>query len=743
MRRPIHTFPSTQEILSGISPDSTVFAKLDATQGYHQVPLDEDSSRLTTFLLPSGRFRFLRAPMGLSCSSDEFCRRSDKIIEGLAGVRKLVDDILVQAPDLKTLHVRIAELLRRCKTHNFTLSRKKLEIGEEVEFAGQIVSRNGVKPNPSFQQGIRDFPAPTSVTELRSFLGMVNQLSTYHPWIAKHTGVLQALLKKDTAFLWLAEHQAAFEELKTNLVAGLALNHFDTTWETRLITDASRLHGLGFILMQTRDDRTKVIQCGSRSLSNAERNYSTTELELTAIVWSIQKCNFFLKGIETFEVVTDHRPLVGIFSKTLPQIENPRIARLREKIQDHPFKVQWVAGKDNVIADALSRAQAPTTAEATALPIFACVLAPAALLQDIRDDQDTAYKEIGAAFRRGSRCIDLPGDHPARQLKQIWDRLSLSDDGILVVDSSRLYLPPKARPAALARLHDGHCGYKKTLETARDLYYWPTLKYDIRDLIDRCEACQQLRPSQPTEPFIETKAAHPMEQLSVDLFTVKGKTYMVTADRYSGYICVDMLRDLSTKAVTNNIDKIIQIFGVPVACRTDGGPQFRQPFKDYCATKGITHETSSPYNPQSNGHAEAAVKAAKHLLLKSSPGDFLTALAAWRNTARGNKPSPNEMFLGRKVSDGKLILSSQLRLPTRPGSSMETDQQIPRESGDQPCQQVFQQGERVRLQNPISKRWEGKAVVTGFSRTGRTLELCTDDGVFVIRNRKFIRQCAV
>ena len=148
--RPIHTFSSTQEILSGIDPDSKVFAKLDATQGYHQVPLNEESSKLTTFLLPSGRFRFLRAPMGLSCSSDEFCRHSDKVIEGLPRIRKLVDDILVQAPDMETLRNRIDQLLARCRLHNFTLSRKKLEIGESVEFAGQIVSQTGVQPNPTY-----------------------------------------------------------------------------------------------------------------------------------------------------------------------------------------------------------------------------------------------------------------------------------------------------------------------------------------------------------------------------------------------------------------------------------------------------------------------------------------------------------------------------------------------------------------------------------------------------------------
>ena len=127
-------------------------------QGYHQIPLEEESSKLTTFLLPSGCFRYLRAPMGLSCSSNEFRRRSDEVVEGLPGIRKLVDDILIQAPDLNTLNHRIEQLIARCKKHNFTLSRRKLEIGHFVEFAGQIISQQGVTPNPKYLQGIRRFP---------------------------------------------------------------------------------------------------------------------------------------------------------------------------------------------------------------------------------------------------------------------------------------------------------------------------------------------------------------------------------------------------------------------------------------------------------------------------------------------------------------------------------------------------------------------------------------------------------
>ena len=224
VRRPIHTFPSTQEILSGIDPDSTVFAKLNANQGYHQVPLDEDSSRLTTFLLPSGRFRFLRAPIGLSWSSDEFCRRSDKIVKGLPGMRKLVDDILVQAQDSTTLHDRINRLLELCKSHNFTLSRKKLEIGEAFRLC-----RPDREPQraPGLLTGDKGLPSPKDSHGTAQLPRMVNQLSTYHPGIARHACVLQTLLKKDTSFLWMEDHQAAFDKLKLDLLSAMTVNHFN------------------------------------------------------------------------------------------------------------------------------------------------------------------------------------------------------------------------------------------------------------------------------------------------------------------------------------------------------------------------------------------------------------------------------------------------------------------------------------------------------------------------------------
>ena len=140
----------------------------------------------------------------------------------------------------------------------------------------------------------------------------------------------------------------------------------------------------------------------------------------------------------------------------------------------------------------------------------------------------------------------------------------ITDDGILLVDGDKIYVPPEARKATLHELHKSHCGYAKTLETARTLYYWPSMKADIRTMIKCCEACQKLKPSKPAEPLKDTTATFPMEKKSIDLFHIGTKNYMVTADRYSGYIWIDVLRNTSTKAITDALDRITRVFGIPI-----------------------------------------------------------------------------------------------------------------------------------------------------------------------------------
>ena len=196
----------------------------------------------------------------------------------------------------------------------------------------------------------------------------------------------------------------------------------------------------------------------------------------------------------------------------------------------------------------------------------------------------------------------------------------------------------------------GHSGIAKTRTLARQLYYWPFMARDIKDMVSRCEACQEHLPHQRPQPLLQTTASAPLEHTSADLFSLAGKNYLAFADRYSGMVWADKLSSLTTTAVTKCLDKWLYEIGFPRHIRTDGGPQFRGPFDEWCKEHSIIHEVSSPYHPQSNGHAESAVKTAKFLLDKvdAKPDAFRTHLFAWRNTPRKDGFAPADLFYGRR-----------------------------------------------------------------------------------------------
>jgi hypothetical protein len=356
VRRPVHPFPSPQQLLQCIGHRAKVFATFDAVQGYHQIPLDYESSLLTTFILPSGRYRYTRAPMGLNASSDEWCARSDAALAGVEGVQKIVDDILIWAEDGRQLRDRVDAVLSRCRQNGITLSQKKAKWGNRVSFAGYIVSSEGVEPEPEKLQAVRDFPSPQDVSSLRSFLGLAVQLGGFVPDLAHMTATLRELLKKGVAYQWLEEHERCFQEVKATLTSPMCVRFFDPDRKTELLTDASRLKGLGYALTQLDGDKRVLIRCGSRSLNGAESRYATLELEALAIKWAIAACKHYLMGGPTFTVVTDHKPLVPMFKMGLGDVENARVLRYREQLTQYSFDVQWVPGKTHEIADALSRA---------------------------------------------------------------------------------------------------------------------------------------------------------------------------------------------------------------------------------------------------------------------------------------------------------------------------------------------------------------------------------------------------
>ena len=760
VRRPVHPFPSALDVIKAIDPSARVFARFDAVKGYFQIPLSVEASLLTTMLLPQGRYRYLRAPMGLSCSSDEWNARSDEAIKGLPGVIKLVDDILVQGTSIQQLRERTLELLKKCREAQMTLSASKRQVGTEVNFAGFIIGDQGTRMDDRKLQAIRDFPAPTDVSSLRSFLGLANQLGPFVPDLAHLSEPLRGLLKKNVAFQWLPDHQLAFLRIKKILTSPTVVHPFNTAMDTDLVTDASCLKGLGFALIQ-RDpadpSKPRLIQCGSRSLLPAESRYAPIELEALAIVWAVQQCKHQLYGMpKPFRIVTDHKPLLGVFKKSWEDVNNHRLQRFLERLCDYDFYIDWTPGKTHYIADALSRAPAfqpdindmcmlqtiepdsncYDTSHTDSVYSITDITANAAItLADIiaAAQSDESYQLIYSALQQGKAPEQLPPSHPARLLQQKWDNLATTSNGLVRVDD-RILVPLNIRSKLLQALHLGHAGISRTKELARSRYFWPHMSQDIEKFVNNCSACQRLRSAQAIDHFIHTTATEPMQAFSSDLFDFGGKSFLLAVDRFSGYPLVAKLSKTATSDVTIHLDGWFAMFGYPLSIRTDGGPQFRTEFDEWCSQRGINHELSSPYHPQSNGHAEAAVKNIKHLIEKCNGynDSFAIALSQYRLCPRALQPeSPARLFFGRHPRSVFL-----------PRLADATDEH-PVEQEGRSKYRILQEGEKVILRSPHTKRWDQEGIILkSRDDRGRSYFIQVGHKTYV-RNRRHLKPLAL
>ena len=358
IEREYHLSNSPFEAVTSIPQEELAFfCKFDARHCYWQVPLAPESRPLTCFITPFGRYVCNRAAFGINSISEWYNRRMDKVVAGLEGVRKIVDDILIYAPTLSILKTRSRAFLDQCRQHCVTLKQAKSQLAvTEVDFGGFRLSSTGIQTSPHLLKSMRDFPRPRNLTDLRSWFGLVNQLGKFSKELTEIMVPFRPLLTQDAVFQWLPEHDHAFVEAKSRLSITPVLTAFGVDRQTVLATDASRLKGLGFVLLQLVDDLWRPIQAGSRFVTPTESRYAMIELEALAACWAMKKCNMYLQGLHHFTLLTDHQPLIPILnSMGVADVENPRLQRLMMKMLPYSFTAKWVKEKDHLAADALSR----------------------------------------------------------------------------------------------------------------------------------------------------------------------------------------------------------------------------------------------------------------------------------------------------------------------------------------------------------------------------------------------------
>jgi hypothetical protein len=321
--------------------------------GYHQIELEEKDREKTAFSTKQGHWEYRRLPFGLKTAPATFQRMVNSVLSGLTGSRCFVflDDIVLYARSLVEHETKLREILARLRKFNLKLQPEKCEfLRKEVTYLGHVIAEDGVKPDPTKIRVIENFPTPANEKKLRTFLGMASYYRKFIKDFSKIASPLHRLLKKGAKFEWAEAQEHAFQNLKSKLITQPILQYPDFSREFVLTTDASN-DGLGAILSQGDVGKDLPIAYASRSLNNAERNYSTSEKELLAIVWSMKYFRPYLYG-RKFKVVTDHKPLTWIMNVKDP---GSRLLRWRIQLDEYDYEIVYKKGSLNTNADALSR----------------------------------------------------------------------------------------------------------------------------------------------------------------------------------------------------------------------------------------------------------------------------------------------------------------------------------------------------------------------------------------------------
>jgi transposase InsO family protein len=664
------------------------FSKIDLRKGYYQIPMNKADIPKTAVATPFGLYEFTRMPFGLRNAGSTFQRLMDRVLSGLPFSFCYLDDIIVASKEREPHLHHLQLLFERLDAAGLVVNPDKCTLAvNEIDFLGHKITAAGVQPLPDHVAAIEDYPPPTNIKELQAFLGIINFYRRFVPGAARVLLPLTECLRGGKAakepILWSAAMTAAFTAAKKAVSAATLLAHPVAGAQLALAVDASDQH-VGAVLQQkaANGDAWRPLGFFSKKLEPAQTRYSTFDRELYACFAAIRHFRYMLEG-RPFIIFTDHKPLTYAVARTSDPWTG-RQARQLAYIAEFTSDIRHIAGKENIVADALSRP--PTGASPNAQPVAAVAASEAVL-------------DYGGIAARQQLCAET--QQAASSSSLIIKPVELNGVTLwcdMSTGTPRPVIPKEDRRQVFAAFHTlAHPGIRATRRLLAARVVWPKMAADIGQWCRDCQECGRSKvtrqPAAAIEPIPVPR--HRFSHIHVDLVgplpvSAEGYTYLFTViDRSTRWLEAVPVKNMEARTCADAlVNTWVSRFGVPAVVTSDRGTQFCSAvWEVLCKTLNINHITTTAFHPQSNGMLERAHRQLKDALRARLAGPEWPQHLPW--VLLGLRAAPKEESA---ISSAELVYGAPLTLP----GQLRSAEELPAETFVQQLREVVPPPTRAR-----------------------------------------------